>query len=349
MSGSGTRLLRSGDDLSPMLDWQPLRMALSQFSSARRRIHGLFLLLAVLCLVSTACSSTAPTSKIPVEDPRGTVSRQAIADRSIQASHPINLDPALIARVLMGLQIQERQRVLQEMLAGSSTAIPVFSEEQVQFLAPRIAKALTTATAGEAVAFLVTSPRPGSSRLESTVTEATAGSLYAYGLSLYVTLSQYRYAPNQPNTDSSAHRRLPDSSGLSNRTLHFTPSTAQRPDEFYRPTGGASTDRGIAIDYQMLQHAVISGAVTEQPAPRAERMAAPIREPLSETKVSDTSFQTTETLAQREAELRTLKDLVIKKDLELESLRNELQSVRKQLDSQKQKNKPPSKSQQTIP
>ncbi|MCE9536190.1 MAG: hypothetical protein K8R65_07255, partial [Nitrospirae bacterium] len=41
-----------------------------------------------------------------------------------------------------------------------------------------------------------------------------------------------------------------------------------------------------------------------------------------------------DSLAQREAELHMLKDLVIKKDLELETIKKELQSLRKQLDSQ---------------
>jgi hypothetical protein len=321
-----------------------------------RAFHRGSFLLSTLCLIGTACSSTATTGKAPLEDPRGTVSVQAISDQSIQASHPINLDPALIARVLSGLQVQEHQRALQEMLAGASSGTPVFSEEQVQFLAPRIAKALMTATAGETVTFRVTNPRQGAGRLENSITETTSGSLYAYGLSLYVTLSQYRYAPTQPNADSSTHSRLLDTSGLSNRTLHFTPSGAQRSDSFHRPSKGASTDRVIAIDYQLLQRPVISTAVTEQPPPPAERAAAPTRELQKETPASDTHSQAAETLAQREAEIHTLKDLVIKKDLELESLRKELQSIRKELDSQtsrqdsqKRKATPSSKPQQTAP
>jgi hypothetical protein len=311
--------------------------------------------MAIFCLVGTACSTAPLTDKASVEDPRGTVFLQAISDQSIQASHPIILDPALIARVLIGLQVQEHQRALQEMLAGS-TATPVFSEEQVQFLAPRIAKALMTATAGEAVAFLVTRPRQNTGRLENSVTETTAGSIYAYGLSLYVTLTQYRYAPAQTNMDSAAHRRLPDSSGLSNRTLHFIPSAAQRSNSFNRPTGGASTDRVVAIDYQVLRPLPLSGAPPDQTAPPVERVIAPTRAPLPETGASAASSQTTEPLAQHEAEIHALKDLVIKKDLELENLRKELQSMRKQLDSQttgqdsqKRKTTPRAKPQQTTP
>jgi hypothetical protein len=325
-------------------------------TAARPRSRAVLLVLLCLVSISNACSTKPPVGKVYFEDPRGTVFLQVISDQSVQASHPINLDQGLIARVLSGLHVQERQRALQELLAGSASAAPVFSEEQVQFLAPRIAKALTAATAGEAVAFRVTSPRSGTSRLESSVTETTAGSLYAYGLSLYVTLSQYRYAPGQPNADGSAHRRLPDSSGLSNRTLYFTPSAAQRPEGFYRPAGGASTDRALAIDYQLLQQASLSGAVAEQTVPLVERMAAPVREPLPGTRLSDASPQIMETLAQREAEIHTLKDLVVKKDLELEAIRNELQSLRQELhdrttrqESQKRRNKSPSKPQQAAP
>ena len=306
-------------------------MALLFPSSRFSRLRKALLLLALACLSGTACSPTGQTGRVLSEDPRGTVSLQALSDRSIQASHPIHLEPALIARVLSGMRVQEQQRGLQDLLAGSASPVQVFSLEEVQFLTPRIAKALATAGTGEAVSFQVTSPRQGTGRLEHSVTETTAGSLYAYGLSLYVTVSQYRYAPGQPHTNDPAHRRLPDPSGLSNRTLLFTPSAAQRSDSFHPPAGGSSTDRFLAIDYQLLQHAQAPAPIPEQTAPQVERAAAPTREPLVAPKPSEAQ---SESLAQREAELRMVKDLVIKKDLDLEVLRKELQSLRKQLDSQ---------------
>lgn len=347
-----SNLHRPTRPLPPVWQWSDIyaRFASSMPPLLRRtgRIRSLksLLLLAVICFLNTACSTATPTGKVLAEDPRGTVSLQTMADPSIQASHPINLEPALIARVLSGMQVQERQRGLQEMLAGSASAVPVFLAEEVQFLAPRIAKALTTAGTGEAVAFLVRSPRQDTGRLEHSVTETTTGSLYAYGLSLYVTLSQYRYAPGQPNANDSAHRRLPDPSGLSSRTLLFTPSAAQRSDSFHRATGGSSTDRFLSIDYQLLQQASPLAPIIERAAPQVERAAAPTREPLAGASPSNAQ---SDSLAQREAEIHTLKDLVIKKDLELETIRKELQSVRKQLDSQKRKPTPPSKPQQTAP
>ncbi|MDP1768074.1 MAG: hypothetical protein Q8L74_04625 [Nitrospirota bacterium] len=321
-------------------------MALSSPSSRLSCLPKTLLLLALACLSSTACSATSQTGRVLSEDPRGTVSLQALSDRSIQASHPIHLEPALIAKILSGMQVQEQQRGLQDLLAGSASPVPVFSPEEVQFLTPRIAKALTTAGTGEAVSFQVTSPRQGMGRLEHSVTETTAGSLYAYGLSLYVTISQYRYAPGQPHINDPAHRRLPDPSGLSNRALLFTPSAAQRSDSFSRPTGGSSSDRFLAIDYQLLQHTSPPMAAIEQTVPLVQQEAMSNRESLAGAKRSESQ---SDALAQREAEIHTLKDLVIKKDLELEVLRKELLSVRKQLDSQKRNPARSSKPQHIAP
>lgn len=295
----------------------------------------------MLCLIGTACSTISPSDQALLEDPRGAVSLHTISNPSIQASHPIHLDTPLIAQVLSGMRVQERQRTLQELLGGSDS-VPVFSEEEVQFLAPRIAKALTTAGTGESVAFLVTSPRHSTGRMEHALIQRTAGSLYAYGLSLYVTLSQYRYAPDQTNTDGLAHRRLPDPSNLSTRTLLFTPSAAQRSDTFQQPAGSPSTDRFLVIDYPLLQHTPTPAATIEPPAPQVER-ATPPHEPLAGVTPPKTPSRAVETPAKRDMEIRELKDLVVKKDLELEAIRKELQSIRKQLDSQKQKPAPQQK------
>jgi len=238
-------------------------MAPSPQHSARKLSHSRLLLLALLCVAGTACGTTAQSNKVLFEDPRGTVSLQTISDQSIQASHPIDLKPALIARVLSGMQIQEYLQYYQQTMTGEAIT-PVFLPEEVQFLAPRIAKALSTAATGEAVAFLITSPRPGTGSL--VYMETTAGSLYAYDQSLYVTLSQYRYDPMLTNMHYAAYRPRPlDPSGLRNRILLFTPSAAQRSDGFDPPTGEAYTDRFLAIDYQLLQEASPAVATTNAP------------------------------------------------------------------------------------
>jgi hypothetical protein len=308
-------------------------MAPSPQHSARKLSHKSSFFLALLCLVGTACSTTAPGDKVLFEDPRGTVSLQTMSDRSIQATHPINLEPALLAKILRGIEIQDQEHGIQKFLAGRSSPIPVFSDDQIRFLAPLLAEGLRTAAPDQSIEYRVQTTLKGS-MLESSTTETTAGSLYAYGRLLYVILSQYRYSPTRTNLttagDMAYRSRSPDSSGLLNRIVLFTPSDAQRSDAFDPPEGGKSTDRFLAIDYQMLQHA---------PAAAATVQTAPMRESPAGTGASEAPAHTTETLAQ-----------------EVETLRKELQSVQKQLDSQttkqnskKQKTAPPSMPQQTAP
>ena len=63
-------------------------------------------------------------------------------DQSIQATHPIGLDPLLIAQILKGIEIQDQERGLQKLLIGPPPPVPVFSDDQIQFLAPLLAEGL---------------------------------------------------------------------------------------------------------------------------------------------------------------------------------------------------------------
>ena len=343
----------AGIDLSSVLDSSP-PMAPSPQHSARNLLHkpSLFpaadprftfrasrftvplisILLGLLCLVVTACGTTG---KILLDDPRGTVSLQTMSDQSIQATHPINLEPTILAKILRGIEIQEQEHGLQKYLSGPSSSVPVFSDDQIRFLAPLLAEGLRTATPDQRIEYLVQTTHEGS-MLESSTTETTAGSLYAYGRLLYVILSQYRYSPTRTNLttagDMAYRSRPPDSSGLLDRIVLFIPRDAQRSDAFDPPEGGKSTDRFLAIDYQMLQHAPPAAATTVQTQPTRESPAG--------TSASEAPAHTTEALAQ-----------------EVETLRKELQSVQQQLgsqtpkqDSPKRKTTPPSKKpQQTAP
>jgi len=298
------------------------------------------ILLVLLCLVGTACGITAPTGKILFDDPRGTVSLQTMSDQSIQATHPVNLEPTLLAKILRGIEIQDQEHGLQQYLAGRSSPVPVFSDDQIRFLAPLLAEGLRTAAPDQRIEYRVQTTQKGS-MLESSTTETTAGSLYAYGRQLYVTLSQYRYNQmrvNMSTQDSFGRQATVDYSNLRDRALLFTPKAAQRIDSFDPPTGGKSTDRFLAVDYELLQQASPAIATTGKTAPQTER-AAPVRESPAGTGASEAPSHTTEALAQQ-----------------VETLRKQLESVQKQLDSQntgqdspKKKTTPPSKPQQTAP
>ncbi len=269
--------------------------------------YNRLLLPALLCVAGTACSTTAPTEKILFEDPRGSVSLQTMSDPSIQASHPIKLEPTLLAQLLTGLEIHEHgvgpHRRVVEGFAGQPSTYPLFSEDQIQFLVPLLAEGLRTATANQSVEYRVVTTHEGSNRFQSTTTEITAGSLYVYGPQLYVILSQYRYNPMRTNldfTDIPYRSQEPlDYSGLRYRTLQFTPKAALRTDSPKPPTIKKFTDRFVAFDYQLL------GQVSLETARAAEARA-----------------RSREALAQ-----------------EMENLKQELESIKKQLGNQNQQQK----------
>ena len=314
-------------------------MAPSPQHSARNRSHkpGLFpavdprftlhasrftfspisILLALLCFICAACSATAPTGTVLFDDPRGTVSLQTMSDQSIQATHPITLEPALLAQILSGIEVQDQERGIQKLFTGSLSPIPVFTDDQIRFLAPLLAEGLRTATPNQRIEYRVQTTHAGSF-LESSITETTSGSLYAYGRQLYVILSQYRSTPARANlnvNDGAYRMRRPDTSGLQDRIVLFTPSAAQRSDAFDPPTGEKPTDRFLVIDYQLLQHAP-AAATAGKTAPGMER-TSPIRESPLGTNASEAPAQSTEALAQ-----------------EVETLKKELQSIQKQLGNQ---------------
>ena len=293
-----------------------LTLHASRFTPYASRLTLNSILLALFCFIYTACGTTGQTGKVLFDDSRGTVSLQTIADQTLHANHPINLDPTLIAQVLRGMEVQDQERGLQRLFGGTSAPIPVFSDDEIQFLAPLLAEALRTAAPNERIEYRVQTTLEGSI-LESAVTETTAGSLYAYGRSLYMTLSQYRYAPARTNlhaNDGAYRMNRPDSSGLQSRMLLFTPSTAQRSDAYNPQGGGKSTDQFLAVDYQLLQQAPPAAATTGQTAPQTG------------TSASEAQARSTEALAQ-----------------EVEALRKELQSVQQQLGNQPTKPDSPKK------
>ena len=97
----------------------------------------------------------------------------------------------------------------------------------------------------------------------------------------------------------------------------FTPKAAQRADSFDPPQGLKSTDRFIAVDYELLQQAWRNLEVKRHAAPQVGGGTAPVGESLEATRASEAQARNTEALAQ-----------------EVETLKKQLESVQKQLDSQ---------------
>jgi len=223
-------------------------------------------------LALSACAS-APDLDVTIhESKQGAIYLERIPDRSFQASHPITLSADTMARVLRGVVVKDKRGVLANLTASKPEAIRAFRDEDVEYLTPLLVEGLTRAASDQQIGFRVVQASapiqsqsvgtiiclsdvrfPGVCESEKsqgmTSEESTEGSLYAYGRSLYLTLTAYRHRTEQAETSTVANRRLLNPVGLGSRTVHFVPESAKRP-ESYRTA--RSTDATLVIDYGLL-------------------------------------------------------------------------------------------------
>jgi hypothetical protein len=223
-------------------------------------------------LTLSACATGSELDLTIHESDRGAVYVERIPDRSFQTAHPVTLSADTMARVLRGVVVQDGRRVLGKLANGKAEAIRAFRDEDVEYLAPLLVAGLTRAASDQQIGFRVVQAvapiqaqsagmvfclsdvrSPGVCESEQSSgaisEESTAGSLYAYGQSLYVTLTEYRYRTKRTETSSAADRRIFNPAGMANRTVHFVPESAKRP-ESYRTA--RSTDATLVIDYGLL-------------------------------------------------------------------------------------------------
>ena len=230
------------------------------------------LLLTGMTLVVSACA-TKPDLDITIhKSERGAVFVERISDRSFQATHPVTLSSDTMARVLRGVILKDGRGVLGNLASDKPETIRVFGDDDVEYLAPLLVEGLTRAASDQQVGFhIVKHGTPAQSQSAGTVfclsdvrfpnvceseqarggasVEVTGGSLYSYERSLYLTLTEYRQRTERTESSNIADRRLFNPTGLANRTVHFVPESAKRPDR-YRTV--RSTDTTLVIDYSLL-------------------------------------------------------------------------------------------------
>ena len=265
-------------------------------------------------LLFPACS-TGPELVIKIdESPQGAVYLKRISDRSFQAAHPITIDPSTIALALSGIVIRDNQEALQNRV-GTADARRAFSGSEVGYLAPLITEGLRRAASDQQVEFTVRQVgQPGLSEQGGADVgsepptsvqprESTNGVLYAYGRSLYVTLTRYR-SREEPTTNM-ANRKVSDATGLANRTVWFLPEAAKRPESYL---DARSTGHTLVIDWELLAMLPESSSVP------ASAQSAPVPPPSQAASGENADPP--------------------KKDAEIEALRKELQEIKKQLAEQ---------------
>ncbi len=170
---------------------------------------------------------------------------ERIPDRTFRAAHPITLSAETLARVLRGVTVKEDRGPFGNIIIGRPVAVRAFRDEDILFLAPLLAEGLTRAASDQQVGFRVIHPE---------MYEATKGSVYAYGRSLYLTVPWL--IPLTGN--GAAAPALPP-------TILFTPESAKRPDTY---RDARSTDMTLVIDYGLLDSLLTdSGAPPPGQAP----------------------------------------------------------------------------------
>lgn len=266
--------LSSAEMGDPM--YQPLVTGIGKFLT--------ILLIGVTCLLPAGCLWSPQLTGLIHESSDGTVYLEEIPDLAFEASHPIAVDPDAIEQMLQGVETQEGAKGTVAGKTGTSGRVPVFSSREAKFLAPFLSAALASAGPEHQIAFR-------SSHSRSSKPEVTAGTLYAYRSSLYLTLSHFRYTPRTDIRWYEAKQRLPFSTTLSKQNVRFMSESVGRPAKV-RPPGAPFTPMftTLAIDYRNLSKvSSVAGNRRNTPMPRGTAAAASPAMAQTNTKSSSTS------------------------------------------------------------
>jgi hypothetical protein len=280
-------------------------------------------------LMSQGCSVGSSAARSQHRVPQATIYYEEVADWSFEAAHPATIDQAMIKQVLHGIYVSDRS-FSQISSADGGKPMKVFSDEDVEHLAPLLAHALSQAQPEYVVAFRLSSSTGSGS-------EPTAGTLYVKDQQVHVTLTAY-----QGNLAKEASPLAGQAGG--SRAVSFVPSSAshvQKAD----PTI-ALGQRGLvtlAIDYEVLNtkkeaspiRAAAAGTATsptkmpEVPQPTLMASASP-----DDLKTSETApGQEPETVGRKEQELKEAQQAIARKDAKIDQLRRDLESMRQQLEA----------------
>jgi hypothetical protein len=135
--------------------------------------------------MSTGCSSTSATlQQATATQPTGSVRLEEVADWEFEAAHPSALEAVTIDSLLRAVMISNATQDLSNLPVDGSKPMRVFSDEDVRYLAPLLAQALSQAQPEYVVAFRLSSSAGSGS-------EPTAGTLYVRDERLYLTLSEH--------------------------------------------------------------------------------------------------------------------------------------------------------------
>jgi hypothetical protein len=222
-----------------------------------------------------------------------------MSNRHLEAAHPISLPSETISRTLRGTLV--RQTADRSPVTGEDKTVRAFSDDEVASVTPSIVTALSEATPAQQVTFRI---------VHSPQLQTSTGSLFVYGLSLYLTIAEYRREPGGPD---------------STIEVLFTPKTALRPDSFgSSDKPGGRSRPPLVIDYELLA-----------------RLPSSMLNPVQSAESKPDKPPPAAIQANKDASSEELR-------MELEAVKEELREIKKQLAEQEaerekqKKNKKPS-------
>lgn len=300
-------------------------------------------------LTFSACASAPRPEAVIHQDAGLAVLLEPLPDSEIQATHPLVLPASTVARLLRGVQVVGDKSAVESLFDSKLKPTPVFSEPEIAAMTPHLVAALAKAAPTQQVRFrlshlvspvayqdregaAVGSSQPPPYGLEP---ETTTGRLYAYGRSIYLTLDDYRQRPARPDAVNMPNRRLPDRTGLDRLRVGFAPEAARRP-EIYQQSGvmSESNRTTLVIDYQLLATLPAAAGQAAAPAAKPAEAQAPAPSGPARGEVRPAPAPATE------QELQSVKDLLIKKELEMQEMKEELRAIKKQLSDQEEARQP---------
>jgi hypothetical protein len=237
---------------------------------------------------------------------------EEVADWSFAADHPAVLDESAIKKTLGGLHVGKGS-VPNTSSADGSKPMRVFSDEDVEHLAPLLARALSQAQPEYVVAFRLSSSAGSGS-------EPTAGTIYVKDQELYVTLTAHQ-TPSLTAVnfipESAAHKQKADPTVALGRSNLIT----------------------WAIDYGLLTKQS-EQVRADLAVPMTPKSGAKDHEPiLMASAASDgiaaekASTAEPEAVAPTEQELKDAQRTIARKDAKINQLRRDLESLRQQLEA----------------
>jgi hypothetical protein len=251
--------------------------------------------IAACVLLISGCASGSKLA----QNPNNSVYLEEVSDWSFEASHPAVIDQQTITKIVKGLYANDSITGSSRMSAGGSKPMRIFSDEDVEFLSPLLTQGLAKAKPEQLVGFHISSSAGSGS-------EPTTGSLYVLKESIYLTLRK----------------------GI--EPIGFMPESAARtePAPAYASNGepGAMT---MIIDYHAMAKAPMPASLPMVKATSVLPTAQPRAQAVSDSTVQEAGDA--ELTAQRLSEIKTVRDALAKKEIEISMLRKEAEWMKRQL------------------